>query len=224
MGQPAIHHGLDLSPNQKRLAFHQDDGNGGDVWVLDLDRGTSSRLTFDGPNEHTGAPAWSPDGTRIAYQTHRAGKWALRVKAASGSGAEEVLLESAVQVTPMAWSPDGQMIVYQLFDTKTGSDIWVLPLQGDRKSFVFQNSAANDNFPQVSPDGKWIAYGSNETGRGELYIRSFPNGVGKWTVSTIGGSMPRWRGDSKELFYLTGQRGVGGDLMSVELPPWVPWN
>ena len=206
-----LYRGVDLAPDQRRLAFHEDGGNGGDVWVMDLARGTSSRLTFDGPDRHTGAPAWSPDGTTIAYATERNGTFALRVKAADGSGSESLLVESPNLMSEIAWSPDGRTVVYQSL-----SDIWALPLGGTPA--VFHGSGETDGHPQVSPDGRWLAYDSDETGRPEVYIRPFPKGVGKWMVSTGGGGYPRWRGDSRELYYNSVVRGPsGGDLMSVEL-------
>jgi Tol biopolymer transport system component len=206
-----LYRGIDLAPDQRRLAFHEDEGTGGDVWVMDLARGTSSRLTFDGPAQHTGAPAWSPDGTTIAYVTERNGTFALRAKAADGSGSESLLVESPNLMSEIAWSPDGRAVVYQSL-----SDIWALPVGGT--PFVFHGSGGTDGHPQVSPDGRWLAYDSDETGRPAVYIRPFPKGAGKWMVSTGGGGYPRWRGDSRELYYDSVVRGPrGGDLMSVEL-------
>lgn len=116
----------------------------------------------------------------------------------------------------MAWSPDAQSIAYVVLDPKSRSDVWLLPLGGEHKATPLLNSGSLENFPQVSPDGKWLAYMSSESGTSQIYVRSFPKGDGKWQISTGDyGSFPRWRGDGRELFYLT---GIGqGKVMSVEV-------
>ena len=142
-------------------------------------------------------------------------------RSANGFGAETTLLEFGARFTPMAWSPDGGAIVFQSPGDKSLEDIWVFPLTGDRKPFVFQQSATADTHPQLSPDGKWLAYTSGETGTREVYVRAFPKGEFKRIVSSGGGVFPRWRADGKELFYArpTSSIGAGGNvgqLLSVE--------
>jgi Tol biopolymer transport system component len=213
VGSPGVYKGIDLAADQNRLVFHRDDGKGGDVWLMDVNRGTSARVTFDGPAAHTGAPQWSADGTEVLFSRHQAGKWSLWRKTADGVGAEAKLFESDELITPMSWAPDGRVVYQQ--QSRGQYDLWVLG-PGGTPPAPFQQSPVSDTHPQVSPDGRWIAYGSAETGRPEIYIRSFPDGARKWLVSNGGGGMPRWRGDGRELFYLSGRLG-GGLVMSVEL-------
>jgi Tol biopolymer transport system component len=134
-------------------------------------------------------------------------------KLASGSGQEEVLLESSHNIGPTDWSADGKFILLTDNDPKSKRDIWVLPLEGDRKPYVFFQTPVDDTSAVFSPDGRWIAYRSNESGNPEIYVQTFPASGGKWPVSTNGGQSPIWRRDGKELFYIT----PDGKLMSVEI-------
>jgi Tol biopolymer transport system component len=162
------------------------------------------RLTFDASQDNS-MPIWSPDGSHIAFGSLRNGKWGLYQKPADGTGREELLVESEPPKMPMSWSSDGKFIVYWVIDPKTASDQWLLPLMGDKKPVPLLQSPFNESFPQISPDGKWVAYNSNETGRAEIYVRPFPTGDGKWQISTNGANFtPRWRVDGKEIFYLGG--------------------
>jgi eukaryotic-like serine/threonine-protein kinase len=219
IGMPGGYRGVDVSADGTRIAFHRHDGNGGDIWLFDSARRTTSRFTFDASQDNS-MPIWSPDGSRIVFSSLRNGKWGLYQKLANGTGHDELLIESDLLKIPMSWSPDGKFIVYWVTGPKTGSDEWVLPLAGDRKPFPFLQSPFNENHPQISPDGKWIAYYSDETGRREVYVRPFPSGEGKWQVSTNGGVFPRWRRDSKELFYM-GAVSLG-KMISVKVNPTGP--
>jgi eukaryotic-like serine/threonine-protein kinase len=214
VGVPAEYLGPNLSPDGQRLAIHRHDANGGDIWIIEISRGTISRFTFD-PTQDNSMPVWSPDGNRIAFGSLRNGKWGLYIKQADGTGNEELLLESELTKMPMSWSPDGKYIAYWIYDPKTNSDEWVVPLTGDRKPFPVLQTPLNEQWPEISPDGKWIAYTSNETGSTEIYVRPFPNGTGKWQVSTNGGIFPRWRRDGKELYYLSVPNS--GKLMAAEI-------
>jgi dipeptidyl aminopeptidase/acylaminoacyl peptidase len=123
------------------------------------------------------------------------------------------LFESELVKNPVRWSGDGKLIVYNVDDPKTGRDVWALPLTGDRKPFPILQTPFFEANPQISPDGKWIAYQSNETGRGEIYVQTLPTGGGKWQISSSGGGYPRWRRDGKELFYM--DRPSFGKIVAV---------
>jgi serine/threonine protein kinase len=194
-----------LSPDGMRLAVSMFGGQGtADVWVFDLKRGTSARLTF-GPAIQS-SPVWTPDGKTIFYDSTAKGPPHLYAKAADGSGSERVVLESSDYLEyPLSVSSDGRYLVYERRDLnkgQTGLDLWVLPLFGDGKPFPIVQTSFDDAYGTVSPDGKWMAYQNNETGRMEVYITAFPGGGAKWQVSTNGGVQAKWRRDGKELFFL----------------------
>jgi len=191
-----------LSPDGKRLAVVIIDPQTGrpDIWLYELARGTKTRFTFDPAGERD--PIWSPDGTRIVFTSNRRGHFDLYQKAASGAGSEELLLESNLDKTPTSFSPDGQFLLYSALDPMTKADMWVLPLGGDKKPFPFLKTQFTESFGQFSPNGRWIAYRSDESRGGEIYVAPFPGPGGQRQISTAGGRQPRWRGNGKELFYL----------------------
>jgi Tol biopolymer transport system component len=214
IGQPGPYRGVELSPDGKRLAVHRHEGNGGDVWVFEPPRTTPLRLTFDASQDNS-SPIWSADGKRIVFGSLRAGMWGLYQKPADGAGDEELLYQAKMPIMPTSWSQDGQFLVFWLVDPKTGWDLWVLPLKGDKKPQPFLQSAFNESTGQISPDGKWISYSSNESGQFEIYVRPFPSGSGRWQVSTDGGFFSQWRPDGKEIFYQT--TVSRGKVMAVEV-------
>ena len=196
VGAPGGYRGVDLSPDGSRIAVNRRDTGGGDIWVLEP-RGTTTRLTFDAAQDNR-MPIWSPDGAQIVFGSRRDGRWGLYRKASNGIGAEELLVESDVAKAPMAWAPDGNSIVYL-----AATDQWLLPLSGDRQPMPLLASRFLDWHAQISPNGKWLAYASNDGGGPfVVYVKPFPSGDGKWQVSTSGGFLPRWRADGKEIFYL----------------------
>src|SRR5262249_36630314 len=160
-----------------------------DIWVIDLMRGVLSRLTFNPAVEDY--PVWSPDGTQLLFNSTRDGAAAMFQKIASGAGQEESLLKSTTPNNPTDWSRDGHFILYDNADPKTLYDMWVLPLMGDRKPQPFLQTPFNEQGGRFSPDGKWIAYISDESGRSEVYVQSFPPTGAKWQISTNGGFIPR---------------------------------
>jgi Tol biopolymer transport system component len=182
-----------------------------DIWLLDASDGTSSRLTFDPAADET--PLWSPDGTRVVFQSNRKdGGSRIYQKHASGAGSDDLLLEEATgSVNVQDWSSDGRFLVYVLRGEKGHEDLWVLPMTGDRRPFPLLQTDFNESQAQVSPNGRWIAYTSDETGRSEVYLQSFPHAGSKRQVSSAGGVQPRWRRDGQELFYLA----PDAELMAV---------
>ena len=191
VGEPAAYESVALSPDEKFIAAAIFDGESGnsDIWISDLMRGTRTRLTFGALNESD--PIWSPDGTKVVYRGVQKIFGRLMTKRTDGSGGEEILLEdSNTDMDPAAWSQDGRYIVYTWTErNKTTSDIWALPLFGDRKPFPFLATPFDESAATLSPAGRWICYMSDESGTKQLYVSPFPGGGGKWQVTTglIGG-------------------------------------
>ena len=180
-----------------------------DISVLDLSRGVRTRFTFDPGEERTAI--WSPDGTRIVYNAQRKGtERDLFARVSNGSGGETTVLADGLNKDPMSISPDGRFLLYRV-STRGRNDIWVQPLDGSGRPHVFVESEHDENYCRFSPDGKWVAYTGDESGQPQVYVVPFPGPGGKWQVSAAGGSFPRWRGDGRELFYLS----PDGTMMSV---------
>jgi Tol biopolymer transport system component/predicted Ser/Thr protein kinase len=171
-----------------------------DIWLIDLARGSSSRFTFDPSDELN--PAWSPDGSRIAFTSDRKGRRDIFWKAVGGSTNVELLYEGEGQKSVEDWSPDGRTIVFNIGTRELGS----IPAAGDRTSSVVLNADFAQVQGRISPDGRWIAYTSNENKRQDVFVQTFPPGGGKWQVSVNGGNDPAWRADGRELFYLNNSR------------------
>jgi eukaryotic-like serine/threonine-protein kinase len=202
VGAPGEYRGVDLSPDGKRLAVHRQDGTGGDIWIFESSRGPMSRLTFDASRDNS-SPVWSPDGSYIAFSTVQGGKWRMYQKLANGNSNEELLSEQVINTAPMAWF--GKLIVVRAVNPRTQGDESVFSFHS-KQTTPLLNGAFNELVAQVSPDGRWIAYASNETGANEIYVRPFPSGEGQRQLSASGGYAPRWRKDGKELFFLAGNR------------------
>jgi eukaryotic-like serine/threonine-protein kinase len=216
---PANYRGIDLSPGGTHVAAHYHDRAAqGDVWITDLLRGTTTRFTLD-PAQDNSSPIWSPDGRFIAFSSLRNGKWRIYRRSSDGGASDEQLLESDLTVVPESWSPDGQSIVYARFGSASPPppDLWVVSTAGDRKTMPLVATPFVEAHGQISPDGHWLAYGSNETGTGEIYVRPFPAGNGPYRVSTNGGQFPRWRRDGRELFYM--DQVMAGKMMAVDVRP-----
>ncbi|HJU43686.1 MAG TPA: protein kinase, partial [Vicinamibacterales bacterium] len=198
-GPSGNYRGVEVSPDTTRIAVHRHDAAGGDIWIIEPS-GSETRLTWNAA-QHNSSPIWSPDGRDIAFSSLRNGKSGLYRKRSDGSGAEELLHESHAPLAPMSWSRDGKVIVFGVQDPKTRGDLWVLSL-ADKKAVPLLNTPAVETHAQISPDGKWIAYSSDEVGnRREIHVQPFPSGHGRWQVSDAGGDWPRWRKDGKELYY-----------------------
>ena len=213
-----------LSPDDSRVAVSiaSDQPSTRDIWVRDLARGVTSRLTFD-PSEDIW-PVWSPDGNRIAYGNNRSGEFRAYVKAVNGVGAEDSLGHAAGgQEGPTDWSAAAGTIVTARFGDR-GWDILVQPSDGKHAPTGFLQSPFNELSGRLSPDGRWLAYTSNESGRDEVYVVPYPGSGGKWQVSTAGGRTPQWRADGKELFFEAADQSImvvdvrPGDTFGVGVP------
>jgi len=187
---------------------------------MDLGRGTSARFTFG--TTLTPFGIWSADGSRVVFPLGNGTKYDLYQKIASGVRDHELLLASDESKVPSSCSPDGRFLLYQTLPptTPTG-ELWVLPLDGDKKPIPFARTPFNNSEGQFSHDGRWVAYVSDESGRDEIYVRTFPlnsaevssDDEGKWIISTAGGREPRWSGDGKTLYYIA----TDGQLMAVQI-------
>jgi serine/threonine protein kinase/Tol biopolymer transport system component len=217
VGAPGDTSGVDLSPDQKTVvttSFESLSGNE-DIWLVDLLRGVRTRFTSDPAGEN--APVWSPDGKFVVFRSNRSGRVDLYRKALDASGDGDLLYADDLLKTPGGFSHDGKHLAYTAIDTKNGSDIWILPeplgVPGAAKPYPFLHSEFNEDLPRFSPDGRWVAYQADETGRNEVYIAQFPGAGGKRQISTGGGTRPHWRRDGAELFYLA----ANGQLTAAEL-------
>lgn len=213
VGAPGIMLFPELSPDGSTVAIDRLDPQAGfyDLWLRDLKHGKESRFTFN--SKSNTSPEWSPDGNSIVFSSDRNGVWNLYQKATSSAAPEEVLLTSAYTKQPSDWTRDGRYIIYGVADAKTKGDIWVLPLFGDRKPFPYLHTEFNEADGKVSPNGQWLAYHSDETGRNEIYVQTFPSPGGKWQISTNGGNTPAWSRDGTELFFF----GADRRMMAVEV-------
>jgi Tol biopolymer transport system component len=202
-----------LSPDGTRVVSTRAAQQNIDIWLLDVRLGIGSRFTFNPALENYGT--WSPDGTRIVFSSNRDSKLDLFIRPADGSADEQPLLANGGDKASQDWSSDGRFLLYATQDPQTRADLWALPLQNvGRKGEGLPTIEVGKPVPvartefeegqgQFSPDGKWVAYTSNETGRAEVYVQAFPEAAGKRQVSTGGGVYPRWGRDGRELFYVT---------------------
>jgi Tol biopolymer transport system component/predicted Ser/Thr protein kinase len=219
LGQPGVYVGIRLSPNGQRLAIESSESPVLDIWIHDLPRDARSRFTLGRTNASN--PVWSPDGSRVVYASIRGSDPAEIDEQVSSGGVGQLLLKTPTSARPTDWSPDGRFILYNLdesptFRPSTGvptMHIWVLPLFRDKKPFPFIHTKFTEYDGQFSPDGRWVAYCSNESGKEEVYIAPFsgsppasqPGSVHppvKWQVSVSGGTRPKWSRDGKRLYYL----------------------
>jgi Tol biopolymer transport system component len=212
-GPPGDYSDLALSSNDKRLAFHQVDfvkGNS-DIWLMELPGGSPQRFTFDPAVDFS--PVWSPDGSRIAFASLREGAPNLFQKASSGAGEDEGLYRSPLAKLPEDWSMDGRFLICGTVDPKTKWDLWVLSLVGEHKWEIFLQTPYNEMRASFAPNGRWVAYESDESGKREVYVKSFPPSGAKWQVSAGGGSEPRFTRGGREMVYV----GADRKLMTVEV-------
>jgi Tol biopolymer transport system component len=210
VGEPASYGDLALSPDGKRaVVLRQDPGqadSGVDLWMLDLDRaGLASRFTFEMGADY--APVWSRDGANVFFSSDRKGDGDFYQKTSSGAGTEQLVFADSANKRLQDLSPDGRFAAFTASDAGNIDDLWIVPLFGDKKPFPFLQTRDRDYGARFSPDGRWIAYASNESGPLEVYVTAFdgsgPASGAKRQVSAGGGSDPVWRRDGREIFYVS---------------------
>ncbi len=213
VGQPDVYATPALSPDGSRLAVAVGALGKHNIWVYDLKRGTGSRLTISSADDSN--PAWSADGKQILFSSNRAGQYDIYQQAADGLGTTEAVFQSTDQRKYLNdLTMDGRYASYDDGAVHGRTQLWVLPLFGDRKPFAFiQGGGFDARSAMFSPNGRYVAYTSSETGRDEIYVQTFPQQTGKWQISASGGTSPMWRRDGKELFFLTPDQ----KLMAVDV-------
>ncbi|MGD8413568.1 MAG: hypothetical protein PVF33_05020, partial [Candidatus Latescibacterota bacterium] len=211
LGEPAGYWEPDLSHDGSRIAMSVGE-TAGDIWIYDLQRNVRTRFTFDPADDRN--PRWGPDDGRIIFDSARKGAGEIYIRPTSGQGDVELLYESKTNIVLCDWSEDGRVVLFsRLMLDKAGWDIWAFDMETSEASPLiagpFDQIAAS-----LSPDGKWLAYQSDESGTQEIYVQAFPDPNGRWMVSTGGGTQPVWRADGRELFYLGG-RGIASVTVST---------
>jgi len=206
-----------LSPDGRRVANEilSNERGAGDIWIYELERKTLTRLTFEGSNEF---PIWTPDGRRVTFGSTLSGKHGISWVPADGSGRAELLLATDTAAIPDSWTPDGKFLVYSQPGPNKNSQLWVLPAPGTDgagKPHLLHDAPFSETSAQISPDGRWVAYVSSESGGSEVYLQPFPAPGGKIRISTQGGRAPRWSRNGRELFYWAGLGAA--ELVSVEI-------
>jgi serine/threonine-protein kinase len=199
-----------LSPDGRRVVLGMYSQGSRDIWVYDVERGTYTQITDGGENMH---PIWTPDGARVTFNDELRN---LYWRSADGSGEVEEILVSENEKQPTSWSPDGRILAFEERDPDTGWNIAYVTLEGDRTPTYLVSTPFNEQSPMISPDGRWLAYISEESGQDEVYVQPFPGGGERRQISTRGGMEPIWSQDGRELFYRNGDRMMA---VAVETEP-----
>jgi serine/threonine protein kinase/Tol biopolymer transport system component len=224
LAKPGVYGRPGMSPDGQRLALEVTEGSGADIWVYDWRRDTMTRLTFTGGGN---APLWSPDGRYIAFDTLREG---MSVTRSDGAGKPQPLTQSKNVQLPWSFTPDGKRLAFMEQGTGT-FHLWTVSLESDSaglhagKPEVFLQTQADERYPSFSPDGRWIAYRSDESGTNQVYVRAFPDKGGKWQISNSGGTIPMWSRNGHELFFesldnhiMVAAYAVKGDTFEADKP------
>jgi Tol biopolymer transport system component len=209
---PSAYRSPRISPDGKRIAIANEE-LGGQIWMLDQGRETLSRLTFQAPSEEAGNinPVWTPDGKHISFQSRRGGAANIFWQPADGSGQAERLTSGKNTQSPATWSSDGKTLIFMEVTPETTQDMWIMNMD-DREPRPIMNSKFSEAAGRISPDGRWFAYVSDQSGRREIYLTTFPSFSGQWQISNEGGQEPVWNPNGGELFYRNGAK-----MMSVDL-------
>jgi Tol biopolymer transport system component len=191
-----------FSPDGRRIAVQIEDDAGNDIWIIDPERGTRTRLTSDPANDR--AAFWTRDGTRIVFSSGRIGAQTLYWVPTDGSGKAEPLVQSTRNQGATSWSPDGRILAFYEAGGESGYDVWTM-VSGE-KPMPFLATRFRERGAAFSPDGRWLAYSSNESGKDEVYVTPYPGPGGRITISTSGGRSPLWSANGRELFYRNGRQ------------------
>ena len=193
---------LRVSPDERQLAATIGGRRGTQIWLTDLARGATTPFTLDGFSQ---SPIWSPDGARIVYRSLRTSMAEFYLKSAAGGGSEQPVFLADAQIAvraanPVAtdWSPDGRYLLYCTLTSAFGYDLWLLPVTGDRTPVAYLSAPSDQLHGAFSPNGRFVAYSSNESGRFEVYVQTFPLSDRRWQISVSGGYEPRWRRDGRD--------------------------
>jgi hypothetical protein len=215
VGEPTSYDEVHLIPGGELAAIVKEEQSAatGDVWILDLRRDLFTRFTFEPGYEFGVTP--TPDGRALIYSIPREGQWALVRKDIGGSGRGEVIYESPAEMYPSSVSPDGTTLSFYKGGNGTGYDIWTLPLSGEGEAAPFADTEFNETMGMFSPDGRWLAYISDESGSPQVYVTAFPNRGRKWQVSNNSGYAARWSSDGSEILY----HAPDGALIAVPVEP-----
>ncbi len=207
LGTNGLYYGPVISPDGNRVAVAEGKtSTQADIWIFDLKRGTQMRLTFD---NSSGFAAWSADGQTIYFNANRGGRESIFAKPADNSSAERLV--TSPNVSAIRWksvSADGRLMAFMALGERSGWGIWGMSLQGEPKAFTVLHDQFTKVEPDLSPDGRWMSYASNDTGRFEVYVTAFPKAGPRWQVSTNGGQRPFWRGDGKELYFTANDQAI----------------
>ena len=209
-GDPGAYQEVSISPDGTRAVTMRVDASNPDIWLHEFASSRTTRFTFDRATERS--PVWSPDGNRIVFLSGRDDGGSLYQKPSNGAGKEEILFQSKDPKNPFDWSRDGRFLIYA--QPGVGTDLWILPLEGERKPFPYVQSTFTAAEGRFSPDTRYVAYSSTASGRSEIYVQTFPQASGgQWMVSKGGGTHPRWRRDGSELFYIS----ADSQMMAVDV-------
>jgi Tol biopolymer transport system component len=204
---------VDLSIDETRVVTQKPESGNMDLWMIEVARGIATRLTSDASDDEW--PTWSPDGTRIAFDSNRKGAFDLYQMAIREIGREATLVESTQTKAVASWSHDGRYMLFTAKDEKIGSKLWVLPLFDKRPSYLAVQRDFEQYTGSLSPDSQWIVYESTDSGRSEVYVQRFSESGDRWQISLEGGADPRWRSDGKEIFYIAPDGTLMASTISV---------
>jgi Tol biopolymer transport system component len=200
------------SPDGTRISVTVMTSSGSDIWIYETTSQTFQRLTTEGINERQ---EWTPDGRRVVFQSNRGNGSEFWWQAADGSAPAERLLSTGQLLREGVFSPDGRVLLYRADDRKTLDDLWYVRLDGDRRPQPFLVTPFTETLPRMSPDGRWVAYQSDESGPSQIYVRPFPGPGSRYQVSNNGGTEPLWSRDGKRLVYRNGAQFVDASITTA---------